>query len=418
MASVSLQYQLPSKGGQFTLTQVPTPTPGPNEISIRTKAIALNGIDWKNRAFGIMIQEYPAVLGIDAAGTIEAVGSQVQGFQPGDEVLSLAGTDPRSGAFQEIFTVPAHFVARKPAGLSFEQAASLPLVATTAASAIAVGLGLPLPHESVDLPPTSERGAGIQSVLVLGGSSGIGAVAIQFLRLVLPAALILTTASKKHHERLLSLGADQCFERSAQDDPTDIRTVAARGAGVDAIIDTVGAAGSQPAVFAALNPNGAQLYSQVMTGVGIKAPAAVKATVVFARQVFGTPGGQTLIPGLARLVESGRVKLPTAVDVVGQGFEAIQPALDRLMKEGESEHRHVSISCYDPGSIVRPFCNVAGVPGALGDSNVQKIREIGRAEFPSFQGGRADLLLRRLCQKKTAGDVGPGKSGDGGSCSP
>ncbi|KAJ5220244.1 hypothetical protein N7468_009448 [Penicillium chermesinum] len=319
MASVSLQYQLPSKGGQFTLTQVPTPTPGPNEISIRTKAIALNGIDWKNRAFGIMIQEYPAVLGIDAAGTIEAVGSQVQGFQPGDEVLSLAGTDPRSGAFQEIFTVPAHFVARKPAGLSFEQAASLP----------------------VDLPPTSERGAGIQSVLVLGGSSGIGAMAIQFLRLVLPAALILTTASKKHHERLLSLGADQCFERSAQDDPTDIRTVAARGAGVDAIIDTVGAAGSQPAVFAALNPNGAQLYSQVMTGVGIKAPAAVKATVVFARQVFGTPGGQTLIPGLARLVESGRVKLPTAVDVVGQGFEAIQPALDRLMKEGVSGSKFV-----------------------------------------------------------------------------
>lgn len=126
MSPTSLQYQLPEKGGQFTLVSDPTPSPGPNEISIRTKAVGLNGLDWKNRAFGIMIQAWPAVLGVDAAGIIEAIGDEIQSFQLGDEVFSLAGMEPRAGAFQEIFTVPAHFVAKKSAGLTFEEAASLP----------------------------------------------------------------------------------------------------------------------------------------------------------------------------------------------------------------------------------------------------------------------------------------------------
>ena len=126
MSKTSLQYQLPKKGGPFALVEVTASAPGPNEISIRTKAIGLNGLDWKNHAFGIMISAWPAVLGVDAAGIVEAVGSEVQGFQPGDQVFSLAGMEPRAGAFQEIFTVPAHFVAKKPNVLTYEEAASLP----------------------------------------------------------------------------------------------------------------------------------------------------------------------------------------------------------------------------------------------------------------------------------------------------
>lgn len=210
-------------------------------------------------------------------------------------------------------------------------------MATTAAAAITVGLKLPLPH----IDPVGKREYKLNSVLVLGGSSGIGAMAIQYLRLALPEATILTTSSKQHHEHLLSLGANQCFERFAQDDPTDIRAATARGAGVDAILDAVGAAGNQPAVFAALSPSGARLYSQVMTGVDITVPETVSATVVFARQIFGTSGGEALIPGLARLFASGQFRLPMGVDVVGRGFEAIQPALDRLMREGVSGRKFV-----------------------------------------------------------------------------
>lgn len=73
-----------------------------------------------------MVQSWPTVLDVDAAGVVDSVGESVQGFKPGDEVFSLAGMSNRAVAFQEIVSVPAHFVAKKPVVLSFEEAASLP----------------------------------------------------------------------------------------------------------------------------------------------------------------------------------------------------------------------------------------------------------------------------------------------------
>lgn len=205
----------------------------------------------------------------------------------------------------------------------------------TAAAAITVGLHLQLPH----LDPTGTSEHRLKSILVLGGSSGVGAAAIQYLRLALPDATILTTSSAQHHERLVSLGATKAFERTAE--IADIKAATPDGAGVDAILDAVAAAGSQPSIFDALNPSGPKLYSQVMTGQNITAPEGVKATVVFCRQTFGTKGGLTVMPALAQLVESGKFQLPTKVEVIGKGFDAIQPGLDRLMKGGVSGNKFV-----------------------------------------------------------------------------
>lgn len=126
MSKTSLQYLLDKKGGSFAEVSLPYPVPGSNEICIRTKAVALNPLDWKNRAFGVTVQSWPAVLGIDAAGTIDSVGESVKGFKSGDEILCLCSMDNRGAAFQEIITVPSHQVAKKPASLTFEEAASLP----------------------------------------------------------------------------------------------------------------------------------------------------------------------------------------------------------------------------------------------------------------------------------------------------
>jgi NADPH:quinone reductase-like Zn-dependent oxidoreductase len=126
MSKTSLQYQLPKQGATFTKVSIPHPTPGPDEICIRTKAIALNGLDWKAHNFGVMVQSWPAVLGFDAAGIIDSVGESVKDFKSGDEVFGLCGMDTRAGAFQEIITVPSYCVAKKPASLTFEEAASLP----------------------------------------------------------------------------------------------------------------------------------------------------------------------------------------------------------------------------------------------------------------------------------------------------
>ena len=126
MSKTSIQYQVDKRGGSFTETSVPHPTPGPNELCIRPKAVALNPLDWKNRAFGVTVQSWPAVLGIDAAGVVDSVGESVKDFKTGDEVLCIGGMDNKGAVFQEIFTVPPHFVAKKPASLTFEDAASLP----------------------------------------------------------------------------------------------------------------------------------------------------------------------------------------------------------------------------------------------------------------------------------------------------
>jgi NADPH:quinone reductase-like Zn-dependent oxidoreductase len=124
--SMVTQYQAIQKGGPFALASVARVTPEANEVSIRLKTIALNPLDWKQLYFGHIVKSWPAVFGIDGAGIVDSVGKEVTKFKPGDEVFSLFGFGPKAGCFQEIATVPEHYVALKPPNISFEDAASLP----------------------------------------------------------------------------------------------------------------------------------------------------------------------------------------------------------------------------------------------------------------------------------------------------
>ncbi|KAJ0423021.1 GroES-like protein [Aspergillus carlsbadensis] len=324
MSDTVLQYQLSAPNDHFAQVAVPRPIPGPNEVCIRTKAVALNPLDAKKLASGVAVESWPVVLGNDAAGVVESVGNAVRDFRPGDEVFFICGRENRSSAFQEIVTISSRAMAKKPAHFSFEEAASLPLCYVTAAASIILGLNIPLPH--LGSPPSNS----LKSVLVLGGSSVVGSGAIQLLRQALPDATILATSSVQHHGHLLSLGATQCLERSAQDNPSALLPATPDSAGVDAIIDAVGAAANQPAVFSALNPNGPRLYSQVATGATVDILEGVSATLIRGPELFARPEGDRLLPGLAELLETGKYRLPARVEVVGRGFDAIEPGLRRL----------------------------------------------------------------------------------------
>ena len=185
---------------------------------------------------------------------------------------------------------------------------------------------VPLPHLD------STGSSSLNSILVLGGSSNVGAAAIQLLRLALPSATILTTSSADHHAHLISLGATKCFDRSAQEDPSSIKAATASGSGVDAILDAVAAAATQPAVFTALNPKGPKIYTQPFTGKNVEIPEGIESTAIFAQGIFDTKGGMNAMPGLGSLVQSGRYKLPVKVEVLGKGFKTIDQGLDKLMK--------------------------------------------------------------------------------------
>ena len=181
------------------------------------------------------------------------------------------------------------------------------------------------------LDPSADSSS-LKSVLVLGGSSVVGAAAIQLLRLALPSATILTTSSAKHHGHLTSLGATKAFDRSAQSDTSAIKAASPGGTGVDAILDAVTAASEEPTVFTALNPTGPKLYSQVVTGQNVEVPEGVEGTLIFSPQIFGAKGGIRAMPALADLIESGKFKVPISVEVLGKGLDAIEPGLDKLMK--------------------------------------------------------------------------------------
>ena len=121
-----MQYQALGKGGPFMTKSTPKPVPGPDEVCIRLKAVALNPLDCKKLYMGFMIKSWPTVLGIDGAGVIDAVGENISNFKVGDEVFSLFGHESRSASFQEVAIVPEMFVAQRPSNLTYEEAASLP----------------------------------------------------------------------------------------------------------------------------------------------------------------------------------------------------------------------------------------------------------------------------------------------------
>lgn len=128
--TTSAQLQCLQQGGPFKIVQVPTPKPEADQVLIRQKVIALNGLDQKQRDFGVLVEHWPHVLGIEGAGVIEAVGANVVDLKPGDEVTALAAgrahNEPWGGSFQERVVVPACYVAKKPRNISLEEAASFP----------------------------------------------------------------------------------------------------------------------------------------------------------------------------------------------------------------------------------------------------------------------------------------------------
>lgn len=118
------------KGGPFEIKRMPLSTLGSDQVLIRQRAIGLNGLDYKQRDWGLHISQWPHVLGVEGAGVIEAIGPDVKTLRVGDEVYAweagMAHGASWGGAYQEYVVMPACYVAKKPKNISIEEAASLP----------------------------------------------------------------------------------------------------------------------------------------------------------------------------------------------------------------------------------------------------------------------------------------------------
>ncbi|PAF18204.1 NADPH:quinone reductase [Terribacillus saccharophilus] len=155
----------------FIEEQVDKPTAAGEDVLVKVKAVSVNPVDTKQRKLKEDDGNF-RILGFDAAGIIEEVGENVEGFQPGDEVY-YAGSVARQGSNSEFQLVDYKVIAKKPANLSFAEAAALPLTALTAWEAMFEKMHIPLDEEA-----NKDK-----TILLVNAAGGVGSIASQFAQL-------------------------------------------------------------------------------------------------------------------------------------------------------------------------------------------------------------------------------------------
>jgi NADPH:quinone reductase len=205
----------------FQASDWPKPVPQATEVLVRVHAAALNAVDYKIRRAGSWAGvKPPAVLGYDAAGVVEAVGTCVKAFKPGDEVFYSPSIWGGQGSYAEYQVSDESIVALKPRNLSFVEAAALPLAGMTAWDAM--GFLKPQPGSTL---------------LVHAAAGGVGSLAVQMAKAA--GARVLGTCRSENQEMVKALGVDVAIDYRAEDFATAVLRETG-GDGVDGVYDTVG----------------------------------------------------------------------------------------------------------------------------------------------------------------------------------
>ncbi len=310
--------------------EVATPEPGIGEVRVKVKTSALNHLDiWVRGGLPGLKLAFPHVLGSDASGTVETVGAGVTGFKAGDEVIVHPGLScgrcefclggwesvcPQyqilgehvSGTHAEYVVAPAGNLFPKPARLSFDEAAAMPLVFTTAWQMLA---------RRAQVQPA-------EVVVVHAAGSGVGSAGIQIAK-VLGAKVIATAGSDAKLALARKLGADYTINYAKEDFAKRTREIAKRGA--DVIFDHLGKdywSGNIRAVR-----NGGRI---VLCGATSGPEAVTPLNHVFFRQIQilgSTMGSKADFPRILALFESGKLR-----SVVDKAFplSEVKTALERM----------------------------------------------------------------------------------------
>jgi len=279
------------------LREVPRPVPGMTEILVRVKAAGVNPTDWKSReGGGLPGKVFPAILGYDVAGVIEQVGPGVTMYRPGDEVLGMPKFPFLPGGYAEFVAAPSRHFVPKPARLSFEEAAGLPLAALTAWQGL------------VDTGKVREG----HRVLVHAAAGGVGHLAVQIAKSL--GAYVIGTASAAKHDLVRGLGADEVIDYRAEDFAEVLREKP-----VDVVFDPI--AGDYSARSLSVLKDGGVLVSIL--------PVDAEAAKLAAER--GIPTGFTL-------VEPDRLALTAIADLVEQGRLRVE--IDSVFPLAEAADAH------------------------------------------------------------------------------
>jgi NADPH:quinone reductase len=290
------------------LIEVPTPEPAAGELLVRVRTASINPADLRvatgNYPWGKFV--FPAVLGFDFAGVVESAGAGVTRFEAGDEVLGFwSRRRYHDGSWAEYISVSeAAFVARKPAGMTFEQAGALPLAATTAAQMV----------DDVALQPG-------QSVLIVGATGAIGGYAVQLAART--GADVIATAKPGHEDRLRELGAGELVDYKDGDVVDAVRR--RHPGGVAALIDVATESKDGVARIASVVRDGGRVASACFAAD----PEALGARGIAAANVITTRCDPALLRRVVELAAAGELRI--AYDRV-RPLDEVPAAVDELWR--------------------------------------------------------------------------------------
>ncbi|KLO16654.1 GroES-like protein [Schizopora paradoxa] len=320
--------------GDWVIKTKDVPKPGQGEVLVKIAATALNPADWKVRKFDppfVPALLYPLLLGFDSTGVIEEVGEGVTSLVKGDRVIHEGSLGDRHATYQQYCVAAAEHVAKLPANISFDQAASIPAGLATAVIGLYADCDRTDGAKKLAPPPWEAGGEGAykgKAVIVIGGSATVGQFTVQMLKLS-GFSKIITTASLHNTEFLKSLGATHIIDRNV-DFVTEAKKIL-DGDSIDLIYDAVGNADLQAQALEMLEPGGQLVAAGGRRPIDkTKYPGKHYITL---HADFRSPEywslGKSLASKLHDLLASGAVK-PNRVEVLPNGLAGVEPGLKRL----------------------------------------------------------------------------------------
>ena len=281
-------FALTSPDRPAGMADLPIPELAPDAVHIRVRAASVNGFDVfqaSGQLMGMMEHALPTVIGRDFAGVVETVGSERSDVAAGDAVLGFIPSTPplHDGTYAHVVTSSNVVLARKPAGLSFEVAAAIPLAGATALDAV----------HAIDPGPGD-------LVVVAGATGGVGSFAVQ-LAIQRGATVIATARPGKEETFVRGLGASDTIDYSAGDVAGAVR--AKYPDGVSALIDTVDR-GDAFGPMAALVRDG----GRIATTLGAADVDALAGRQVRATNIMGSPTPEKLMQ-LAEAAATGSLRV-------------------------------------------------------------------------------------------------------------
>ncbi|KAI9155670.1 oxidoreductase [Paramyrothecium foliicola] len=319
-------WQKEAKAAKLEVDTAPVHDPPEGYILVKNAAIAINPVDIAMQKLAAFPVNYPAVLGEDVAGVVAAVGPGVTRFKTGERVLGyatgLATKEPGYGAFQLYTLIKEEVASHIPEVLPFNKATVLPLSLATAAHALFGEPTLKLSYPSLRPKPVS------QTVLIWGGSSSVGASAVQLAKAA--GYEVITTASVRNHQAVKQLGADKVFDYKHENVVDEVSNFL-QGKQLAGVFDASGSdSGMSNSSKIAARAEGNRTVICVRRPPD-DVPKEVTAKPILSLSILGTPVSKAIfeeyIP--AALIQEAFKVVPEP-QVIGRGLDYVQQGLDTL----------------------------------------------------------------------------------------